>query len=268
MTALRTVISAMSVINWCGVKLALQRSSGFRAYLSETLRRYEEYAAKGLPGRDPVAWLEKEGGCTIEATQRVQLPPRIQGDGGTSLAELATLAAAAQVIKPRRIFEIGTFNGRTSAAFIMNTPANAIVYSLDLPPNVQNGDGMIESDLDLVKRRRLGAWVYQHHLEDRFRQLQCDSLDFDPLPYRDSIELGFVDGAHARKYVENDTEKMAIMMAPRGLVFWHDYGGRGRFGPLTEYLDQLGRQIRLFRVLGTTLAWTSATELRKLRRTA
>jgi Methyltransferase domain len=267
MPALRTILSAMSVINWCGIKLAVQRSSDFRAYLSETLRRYEEYAAKGLPGRNPIAWLEKEGGYTIGPTQRVQLPSRIQDDGGTSLAELATLAAAAQVVKPRRVFEIGTFNGRTSATFIMNSPAEAVVYSLDLPLSVQDGHGMIESDIELVKQRRLGAWVYEHQLEDRFRQLLCDSLDFDPLPYRDSIELGFVDGAHARKYVENDTEKMAIMMAPRGLAFWHDYGGRGRFGPLTEYLEELGRQIRLFRVPGTTLAWTSATELRKLRRT-
>jgi hypothetical protein len=77
------------------------------------------------------------------------------------------------------------------------------------------------------------------------------------------VELGFIDGAHSRRHVENDTAKMAVMMADRGLVFWHDYGGKGRFRDLTCFLDRLSRRVAVHRVLHTSLAWTTAAEIRK-----
>ena len=52
---------------------------------------------------------------------------------------------------------------------------------------------------------------------------------FDPEPHASSVDLAFIDGAHTDDYVRNDTEKIARMMRPGGLVFWHDYGGKGRF---------------------------------------
>jgi hypothetical protein len=123
---------------------------------------------------------------------------------------------------------------------------------------------MIDSDCALIQRRRLGAYVREYGLEARFEQLLGDSMAFDPTPFLGRVELGFIDGAHALAYVRNDTEKMARMMAPGGLVFWHDYGGRGRFGPLTAYLESLQARLSLYRVPGTTLAWTTGLELRKL----
>jgi hypothetical protein len=63
---------------------------------------------------------------------------------------------------------------------------------------------------------------------------------------RTSVELGFIDGAHSRPHVDNDTRKMAIMMSERGLVFWHDYGGGGRFRELTMYLEELAAQTANF----------------------
>jgi hypothetical protein len=57
---------------------------------------------------------------------------------------------------------------------------------------------------------------------------------------------------------------MATMMAARGLVFWHDYGGKGSFRELTAYLDGLARRVAIYRVANTTLAWSPASELRKI----
>jgi hypothetical protein len=99
-------------------------------------------------------------------------------------------------------------------------------------------------------------------LSHRYRQIYCDSMDFCPEPFRDSIELGFIDGAHAEEFVRNDTMKMAIMMSNRGFVFWHDYGGRGSFRPLSKYLETL--PIEIYRMPATTLAWTTAAEIKKL----
>ena len=195
----------------------------------------------------------------------MNLPPRVTDGGGTSLGELTILAAATRLIQPKKVFEIGTFNGRTSAVFLMNAHPDATVCSLDLPPDPQAREDLIDSDLYLIKRRRLAFYVYEYGLEKRFQQILCDSLKFDPEPHRDTVELGFVDGAHDYQYVKSDTEKMAVMMAAHGLVFWHDYGGKGRFAPLTAYLDELGRTIPMYRIPGTTLVWATAADLRKIR---
>jgi hypothetical protein len=66
--------------------------------------------------------------------------------------------------------------------------------------------------------------------------------------------------------VENDTLKMAVMVADRGLVFWHDYGGQGAVRPLAEYLESLASRMPIYCVHGTSLAWASAPDLRQLLR--
>jgi predicted O-methyltransferase YrrM len=265
---LQEIMSGLQGINLGGVSLALRKPAAFRGYLSECLRRYDEYAGNGLQPKDPVAYLKDEARCLILSEDRVRFPPRIIDGGGTSLEELLVLAASTRILQPKKVFEIGTFNGRTTSCLILNAAPNAKVISLDLPVTpeaVQTASDGIDSDQDLIKRRKLAAYVYEFKLESGFQQVLCDSMKFDPEPYRDSIELGFVDGAHTRAYVQNDTEKMAVMMAERGLVFWHDYGGKGDFRPLSRYLDELSRKIQMFRVANTTLAWTTASELRKLR---
>ena len=127
-----------------------------------------------------------------------------------------------------------------------------------------SGPPYLPSDVELVKQRKVGSFLHELRIENRYRQLLVNSLDFDPRPYAGAVELGFIDGAHTLEYVENDTWKMAIMMADRGLVFWHDYGGKGRFRDLTKYLDRLSQKILVYRVVGTTLAWSPASEVRKL----
>jgi len=267
---LREIVTGISGLNLFGVSLALRKSSEFRPYLSECVRRYDEYIGNGLPPRDPIAWLCEHNGCKVELSDRIQLPPRLMDGGGTSLSELLILAAVTRILQPKKVFEIGTFNGRTTSTFILNAALDANVFSLDLPPDASSdpegkvADAMIDSDVDLVKHRKLARFVYELKLESHFQQLLGDSMKFDPAPHRESVDLGFVDGAHALAFVKNDTEKMAVMMKPNGIVLWHDYGGRGRFGPLTDYLEGLGRQIPVYRCATTTLAWAAAADLKKL----
>lgn len=264
---MREVVTALPGLNWCSLRLFLGNHSEFRAYQSEVLRLYDEYTGLGLPSKDPVEYLVNEGGLRIDPQDRAILPP-LGNQGGRAAADLLTLAAVTRLMQPKRVFEIGTFDGRTASVFLMNAPAEATVMSLDLPqdfhpPDRAEVEGMVHLDLELTQRRDLAKYVRVYHLEDRFRQILCDSLDFDPEPYRGSVDLGFVDGAHGYAFVKNDTEKMATMMSESGLVFWHDYGGKGRFRPLARYLETLGRRAGFFRVPGTILAWTTAADLRR-----
>jgi predicted O-methyltransferase YrrM len=260
------LIDGIRGANLAGLQLLVKDVSLAREYWSQTLRRYDELAGRGLESADPLEYVYAQGWVVRSGAERVIMPAVLGSAGGTRLEELLVLATVTRVLRPARVFEIGTFMGRTTSAFVLNVPSGSEVLTLDLPPEAatseQLRDGYIDTDVVLVNQRQVGSFLRQLGLEGSVTQLIGDSLDFDPTPYSGSVELGFIDGAHARPYVENDTRKMAAMMAARGLVFWHDYGGKGRFRGLTEYLDGLSRRIPIHRVVNTTLAWAAASDLR------
>jgi hypothetical protein len=260
--------SAVAGVNLCALKMALHNPRRARGYLSHCLRKYDEMTGQGLPQKDPLDAVFQSGWGAFHSDDRVELPTRLNDGGGTSLNELLILATVTRVLQPKKVFEIGTFNGRTTSAFILNAPPDAEVVTLDLPPaggaaNVADGH-LLSTDIELIESRQLGSYIHALGLAERCRQVLGNSLDFDPTPHEGTVELGFIDGAHTQPYVQNDTMKMAIMAAGRGLVFWHDYGGKGNFRALASYLETVARRIPVYRVTGTTLAWARMPDLRKL----
>jgi predicted O-methyltransferase YrrM len=179
-----------------------------------------------------------------------------------SFGELVILARTTKTLKPQAIFEMGSYNGLTTAVFILNGPSDARVFSLDLPPDSAEQQAALDTDRELVAGRHLGSVPRALGL-DRYTQLYCDSMLFDPTAYANSIDLGLVDAAHDAEHVRNDTIKMSAMMSDRGVVFWHDYGGKGVLRPLAEYLESIGRQCEIFRIPETSLAWARANSLKK-----
>jgi hypothetical protein len=254
--SVRTAIEGIKASNLCSFNLAIRKPEELRAYLSFCRRQYDEIMGKGLPAK---AIIPELGPTDADA---LVIPLRFQSGGGTDPREILTLAAVTRLLQPKRIFEIGTYNGRTTGIFILNAPPHCEVFTLDLPPGVGSLHGYIPTDIELVQERKPENYLTRSGLSHRCRQIYCDSIQFDPEPYRDSVELAFIDGAHAQEFVRNDTVKMAIMMSSRGYVFWHDYGGHGAFRPLSRYLESL--PIEIYRVPSTTLAWTTAAELKKL----
>jgi hypothetical protein len=62
-----------------------------------------------------------------------------------------------------------------------------------------------------------------------------------------------VDGSHAYSYVRSDSRKALEMVAPGGLILWHDY--RGMFKPRGVYraLNELAKEVPLVHIKGTSL---------------
>jgi hypothetical protein len=266
-----TLLHALTIANFALLRLTMRSPDKARQYGAESLQRYRELMGLGLRPRDPLNYLGRRGWSTLGERTRIELPPWGSGGGGTRPTELLVLATVTRALQPRKIFEIGTYQGRTTSIFALNAPAGASVLSLDLPPDAEEGARTdtaapenLSTDLELARMRDPGLVVRQLGLASRYEQLLADSLAFDPAPHAGTVELGFIDGAHALPYVVNDTRKMAVMMAERGLVFWHDYGGQGSFRDLTTYLEALAREIPVYRVPDTTLAWTPAGHLRRL----
>ncbi|MGH9632464.1 MAG: class I SAM-dependent methyltransferase, partial [Bryobacteraceae bacterium] len=223
----------------------------------------------GLPARNPIQFIQENGWAEAQAADTVQFPVNLGQDAGAQPQEMYYMGAVTRLLQPRAVFEIGTFNGRMTAVFILNAPPDSTIYSLDLPPQTENdeftGKDYIKTDIKLVQKRTIGGFVRDLKLESRYTQLLANSMEFDPRPYENSIELAFIDGAHSYPYVRNDTIKTARMVRDRSLVFWHDYGGRGDFAPLSRYLEFLhASNVSLYRIPGTTLAWTSGRELKKV----
>ena len=255
----QAVRAAMSA-NAAALSVAIRKPGKLKPYLAGCWLAYREAAGLGLEPKYPFETLSQEGyGSTQD---RFQMPLKLHDDSGTRWEEQMCLGAVTVWLKPKAVFEFGTYNGRTASIFILNAPAESHVYSLDLPEGAIV-DSFV-SDKELSQRRRTGYIVSEMGIANRFSQILCNSLEFDPKPYANQIELGFIDGGHSLKHVMNDTMKMAVMAASRGLVLWHDYGGQGDFRDLTRYLEQLARTIPVYRVPGMSLAWARMADLRKL----
>jgi hypothetical protein len=256
-----TLLDGLRGVNICSLELAFKRRDQARAYISTCVQHCDELLRRGLPLRDPVSYLRKSLQTVVEESAVCALPAQLHDGGGTRLEELVYLAAVTRLLQPRRVFEIGTFRGRTTAIFALNAP-EAEIITLDLPPDYTPGTDYIGTDADLVRTRKVAEFVGQYGLQDRVVQIFADSMHFDPTPYLGTVQLAFIDGAHTYTHVKNDTYKITAMMAPHGIVLWHDYGGKGEFRGVTDHLHELGKRSPIYRIAGTTLAWTTAENLR------
>jgi|SRR5450432_90104 len=253
--SLRQAVNVAKGANLLSLHLAARKPALLRDYFSFCLRKHSELMGAGLPAKSPIPGLSPSGAETLT------MPLPFVG-GGTDPGEVLLLAAVTRLLQPKRIFEIGTFRGRTTAVFILNASPSCEVFTLDLPLDPGTLVGYLPTDIDLVKVRNAEDYLQRAGLTGRYQQIYCDSMAFDPEPFRDTVDLGFIDGAHAEEFVRNDTMKMAIMMSSRGYVFWHDYGGVGSFRPLAQYLENL--PIEIYRVPSTTLAWTTGAQIKRL----
>jgi predicted O-methyltransferase YrrM len=188
------------------------------------------------------------------ATTPVILPEPIANDGNVALVELLVLSRLVRELQPKSIFEIGTFDGRTTLALATNAGDDAHVYTLDLPAATPTALSIERSERAFVDKAESGARFRGTDAESKITQLFGDSAKFDFSAYR--AELVFVDASHAYEYVLNDSIRALEMLGDAtGAVVWHDYG---EWPGVTRALDQLAssdsRFARLEWVEGTTLA--------------
>jgi predicted O-methyltransferase YrrM len=145
-----------------------------------------------------------------------------------TIAELLILVELLQVYRPLACFEFGTFDGRTALNMAANTPEEAIIYTLDLPPHY----GMDSTALPLHPAERYladkatsGTRYRGTPWEHKIRQLYGDSATFDYTPYQGKIDFVFIDGSHAHDYVLSDSRNaIRLLRDGRGIILWHDYG--------------------------------------------
>ena len=178
-------------------------------------------------------------------------------DGGTSDAEAWVLAVLAR--EARMMFEFGTCTGKTAYLWARNSPSDARVVTLTLAPDdvasYQRESTDDASDVKFAIRESSHTdFLYSGSpVAPKVEQLFGDSKTFDVSPWEGRCDLVFVDGSHAYSYVLSDSEKALRLVAPGGLVLWHDYAGPRHAPGVYRALNELAARLPLVRIEGTTL---------------
>jgi predicted O-methyltransferase YrrM len=177
----------------------------------------------------------------FEGIGQVALPLNISNEAShhDNHMDMMFVVAAAKLRKAERIFEFGTYLGRTTCGFA-SISDDVKVFTLNLPPEADPRYGPY-----------IGRLIKDSPYRDRVEQLFSDSRVFDTADYKSSMDYIFIDADHSYEAVRNDTLKAFEMLKPGGMVIWHDYAPKspGVFG----YLQELSRERPLIRIRNTSL---------------
>lgn len=180
------------------------------------------------------------------------LPDLVAADGNVSLLELSALARIVRARAPRVLWEIGTFDGRTTRVLAANAPPGAEIHTLDLPAHTTAAHTLSGAERVFVEKDAPGARYRGTPEEQRITGHLSDSATFDFAPWTGRTEFVFVDGSHAEAYVRNDTARaFSLTQGRSAVIVWHDYEA---WPDVTRVLDELAQgEPGLFRIEGTSL---------------
>ena len=224
----------------------LPHPARFKAFLLEVERRYSTYAYA------PVQSIELQEVAPADLSD-IYLPLQHSRRGSSAFFDLAALAVLAQAKRPRQVFEIGTFEGLTSAIFAVNAGAASRVITLDLPPDrtdIQRTDRSYTAH-SIATTYESGHLIARLGAANQVMQVFGDSALFDFAPYHGQIDLFFIDGAHTEDYVATDTLNAFQCLTSEGWVVWHDC----LVPQVLAVLKQVAQHVPVKHIQGTNVAF-------------
>ncbi len=159
--------------------------------------------------------------------------------GHANATDLLFVSAIARWKQARRLLEIGTYLGRTSY-HLTYASEGAVVTTVNLPPEADPAWGPY-AQLYFRGRER----------EAQIRQVWADSTRLDTTPYRGQMDFVFVDGDHGYEAAQADTVKAFEVLAPGGIIVWHDYAAKSP--GVYRFFEEFTRERPVFRISKTCL---------------
>ena len=154
--------------------------------------------------------------------------------------ELAVLCSLVKWKNPQVVVEIGTFKGLTTLHLSKNTSDTCHIYTVDLPPEAAK-DPSIFSDPQLVQKATKTERAYGN--DPKITQILQDSTTIEWGKILDRpVDFAFVDASHLYHHVRGDTEGILKVLAPEGVVVWHDYRPVEIRRGVKKYLVELHNQ--------------------------
>jgi predicted O-methyltransferase YrrM len=201
----------------------------------------------------PLAWSEiflKLGTEPPSVVQVIGAGENFENVGsGDYYRVLGTLAKA---LKPRNIFEFGTYLGFGTYALSLNSPTDCWIHTLDLPDTAAASEIPKLNALDQThvknSRFRVGEIFLGKNIE-RIHQIRADSVTFEAGQYASQMDLVIVDGGHSLPLVTKDTENAFNMLTADGTIIWDDYFHL--YPDVVKFLDRLAEEYPLHAIPGT-----------------
>lgn len=193
--------------------------------------------APRLPVSEPGEWMDD--------SDPIRLTRCIRGEWQVSLVELAVIVGIARARRVRNVFEIGTFDGRTTLNLRLNLP-EAAIQTIDLPAGKEGSPG----------GRVPGALIATEVANGHIRQHFGDSLEFDFSPWYGTQDLVFIDAGHGyRNALADSRTALRLTEGRNGVIIWHDYASKpGVTQAVEEIRAELGASGRMAWIKGTSLA--------------
>jgi len=200
--------------------------------------------------------------CTDHRLPRIW--ERGQANGNIRISELGIINLIAETCEDNsNIFEIGTFDGRTTINLAFSSLSNCRVFTLDLKPEMETVYALENGEKHIVEKGVSGERIERYQKSNasvatKIHQLYGDSAHFDFSPYYNSCSLVFVDGSHAYDYVCSDTKEAIKLVKKGGIIIWHDYG---IWEGVTRALEEIRFQqkLNLKNIRGTSLVYLKIT---------
>ena len=217
-----------------------ERGAHDTVHLFELLRSMRKAR---LPMLDLAALVEQVASRQGANPEQVRVHPALFSAGSGSVGEVSALALLAAAQRPRQVLEFGTYDGFSTWHFWANAPEDALITTIDLPAATKVS-GSTDSTLQGISHR-----VFLPP-DPRVRVVEIDSRQWIP-DLKRPVNLCFIDAGHSYECVRSDTEKVLPLMAPDGLLVWHDATWRRDGYGVNRYLRELrqqGQPIHLLRL--------------------
>jgi hypothetical protein len=235
------------------LRLANSKTRRHVIQLGRSVRQHAFDARDTLPVIDHPA-LAAFLGCN--EPREIILPPidTISLSGLGFVVPYTLLATIVSALRPKKIFETGTFRGVGTLTMALNAP-EAEIYTLDLPEQYTDAEveTLSKGDKEWVRlsRTSTGFAFLGHPAAARIHQLRGNSLTFTPPDVLTNTDLCFIDGGHSYECIKADTETALKILAPNGVIVWDDYAWF--IDGVSQYLSELRHSLPLYRIAGSQL---------------
>ena len=240
----RRAFSGVAAFNLNALRVLLIKGPGSSVqYVTHAHRLYSGYGLpwkwSGLPWRSDLHIPQISAEALfpeIEFTRSPELLFPFPRDLSIMPHELMILVKVVDLLRPKRIIEFGTAEGRTALNFALHLPPEGEVVTLDFPP--------------IPGKNEVGYFYWNQPLKSKIKQIFSGVDTWDSTSYRASAEMVFCDACDQLPGLAAEAAQAFAVVKPGGVIFRHDYSSAK--GP-TLFWNEISRELPVGHLEGTTL---------------